>query len=263
MRAAVVILALVAATVMASEDVKITETLKSSLIAQMNGADAPPSNACGAGSVSLTGLTKTGVNADYKGNDQNYDYYMNVCAPSTTGGGDCNGKGLGICQYIAGGYTWVASLGTWTNAVWATVAGGVTATLKDGTECYIGGEWIVRTAVVTFTCGSTTSPTFTVGEDDKCNFALGFAANCGGGSNPDGDNGGGMSGGTILLILVIVLVPVYIVIGCIYKAKTKGTTGVESCPNVEFWRDLPGLVKDGFRFTFSKCRGGGGTYNQV
>ena len=36
----------------------------------------------------------------------------------------------------------------------------------------------------------------------------------------------------------------------------------ESCPNVDFWRGLPGLCKDGCVFTFSKlrglCAGGGG-----
>jgi len=72
-----------------------------------------------------------------------------------------------------------------------------------------------------------------------------------------------MSGGLVFIIILLVVTPVYIVVGCIYKAKTKGTTGIESCPNIDFWRDLPGLVKDGFRFVIGKCRGGGGSYQTV
>jgi len=54
------------------------------------------------------------------------------------------------------------------------------------------------------------------------------------------------------LIILVVVIPLYIIMGWIYKRFRVGTTGIESCPNVEFWRDFPGLVKDGIRFTFSK-----------
>jgi len=122
------------------------------------------------------------------------------------------------------------------------------------------GEWVTRTAKILFTCTGNTSPNFVVSEElNTCVFNLNLDANCGGGGNkPDG----GLSGGWVFIIILIVLIPVYVAIGCVYKAKTKGTTGMESCPNIDFWRDLPGLVKDGFRFTFSKCRGGG-SYSQV
>jgi cation-dependent mannose-6-phosphate receptor len=55
---------------------------------------------------------------------------------------------------------------------------------------------------------------------------------------------------------------VYVVAGCVYKSQKLGATGVEMCPNVEFWRDLPGLVKDGCAFTIAKCKAlcaGGGS----
>ena len=42
-----------------------------------------------------------------------------------------------------------------------------------------------------------------------------------------------------------------------YKAKE--ARGVEAIPNIEFWRSLPGLIKDGCVFSWSKitglCRG--------
>jgi len=272
MRVLLVLALVLSATVMAEQGMKISEELKSSLIAQAKAAVLPPSNACGAGSISLTGLTKTS-GTDYTGSDGVYEYYMNVCAAALYGGADCSQKGFAICQYA--GSTFVASLGTWNLASWASASSTVvTATLTDGDKCYQGGDWITRTAHVQFTCGhSSTSPTFSIAEGANCVFNLGLNANCGsgpappdpsssGGKGPDGTSSG-LSGGSVFLIILVVLLPIYIAAGCVYKTKTKGTSGVESCPNVDFWRDLPGLVKDGFRFTFSKCRGGSSSYNQV
>jgi len=254
MRSAV-LLALLVVVVVATDNVKITEELKSSLIAQTTA----PNAACGAGSHSLSGLTKTATNSDYKGSDASYDYYMNVCAPSTTAQGS---QGFGIIQYIKGGFVFVASLGTWPLAVWsAPTANSVVATLSDGEKCYIAGEYITRTAIVTFTCSSATNPTFTVSEgQNNCVFNIGLAAVCGGGSS---GGGGGLSGGSVFLIILVVVIPIYIAAGFVYKMKVKGTTGMESCPNIEFWREIPGLVKDGFRFTISKVRGASSSHSQI
>ena len=35
----------------------------------------------------------------------------------------------------------------------------------------------------------------------------------------------------------------YIAIGMVCMYKLKGQTGVEAVPNIQFWRDLPGLLK--------------------
>lgn len=35
----------------------------------------------------------------------------------------------------------------------------------------------------------------------------------------------------------------------------KGATGIEMIPNVEFWASLPGLVKDGIKFSFMNTCG--------
>jgi len=69
----------------------------------------------------------------------------------------------------------------------------------------------------------------------------------------------GMSGGSVFIIIVLVASVVYVVAGCAYNKLKKGTSGAkETCPNNEFWCDLPGLVKDGFAFTKSKLTGKGG-----
>lgn len=57
-----------------------------------------------------------------------------------------------------------------------------------------------------------------------------------------------------------------IVLGCVYNIKTKGMSGVQACPQYEFWSDIPSLVKDGCSFTMSKIRGEGGskqTYDEL
>ncbi len=87
-------------------------------------------------------------------------------------------------------------------------------------------------------------------------LVLSHQAGCGGGNGNGGNGGsGGISGGTVFLIILVVVIPVYVAVGCIYKRQKMGTSGMESCPNIDFWRDLPGLVGDGFKFTWSKLRG--------
>lgn len=42
---------------------------------------------------------------------------------------------------------------------------------------------------------------------------------------------------------VLVTFVVYLIAGFAYKTRQKGTSGVDSIPNIEFWRELPVLVK--------------------
>jgi len=136
---------------------------------------------------------------------------------------------------------------------------GVTVTLANGDTCGFSGP---RTVTINMICTPSVDPgkTFTVIQPNDCSYDIQFptAVACPG-YQPQNQGGGGgksgLSGGTIFLILLIVLIPVYIVAGFVYKMKMKGTTGIESCPNIEFWRLLPVLIKDGFLFTWSKLRG--------
>jgi len=81
----------------------------------------------------------------------------------------------------------------------------------------------------------------------------------GGGGGDDSSSSSGMSGGSVFIIIVVVVSAVYVIAGCAYNRVKKGTTGWrESCPQNEFWCDLPGLMKDGFLFTKSKLTGKGG-----
>jgi len=77
-------------------------------------------------------------------------------------------------------------------------------------------------------------------------------------------SGGGLSGGTVFIIIVLVGAVVYVAVGCFYNKFKKGTTGVkESCPQGDFWCDLPSNFIEGFRFTKRKLCGGGGGYDKL
>ncbi|KJE91134.1 hypothetical protein CAOG_02315 [Capsaspora owczarzaki ATCC 30864] len=67
---------------------------------------------------------------------------------------------------------------------------------------------------------------------------------------PVASEGGGISGGSILLAIFFPSVFVYLVVGVLIKRRG-GATGTDAIPNIAFWREVPGLIKDGFKFVFS------------
>lgn len=62
------------------------------------------------------------------------------------------------------------------------------------------------------------------------------------------------STGGVLLILFLIGVFTYFTIGSIVRFMYLGARGIEVIPNLEFWKDLPGLVRDGVRFLRNGCR---------
>ncbi|XP_065845840.1 uncharacterized protein [Oscarella lobularis] len=64
--------------------------------------------------------------------------------------------------------------------------------------------------------------------------------------------GGGtpLSPGSISIIVVFVFVLVYLIVGALYMKAGKGASGRDVIPNYSFWASLPGLCKDGVKFTF-------------
>ncbi|CAH1116041.1 unnamed protein product [Phaedon cochleariae] len=64
----------------------------------------------------------------------------------------------------------------------------------------------------------------------------------------------GMSGGSKFIIVLIIIISVYFIGGGLVMYLIRGARGIEVIPNIEFWRNLPGLVKDGIIFLLSGCR---------
>eukprot|EP01059_Diplonema_ambulator_P035790 TRINITY_DN858_c0_g1_i8.p2 TRINITY_DN858_c0_g1~~TRINITY_DN858_c0_g1_i8.p2 ORF type:complete len:188 (+),score=51.10 TRINITY_DN858_c0_g1_i8:51-614(+) len=77
------------------------------------------------------------------------------------------------------------------------------------------------------------------------------------GPKDESSSDSGISGGAIFLIVFFVGFAVYFAAGMAYMHKAKGATGVEMVPHLEFWKDLPNLMKDGAFFIKNKVTGGG------
>ncbi|EFA08006.1 uncharacterized protein LOC103314060 [Tribolium castaneum] len=63
----------------------------------------------------------------------------------------------------------------------------------------------------------------------------------------------GLSTGSVLLLIFFISFGAYFVGGILILYFMRGARGLETIPNVDFWRSLPGLVKDGIIFLFSGC----------
>ena len=73
----------------------------------------------------------------------------------------------------------------------------------------------------------------------------------------------GLSGGSILLILVFVVIIVYLIIGIGLQKLKHGATGTDVIPNKSFWFGCGGLVKDGGMFLAGKITGKKKQYESI
>lgn len=68
-------------------------------------------------------------------------------------------------------------------------------------------------------------------------------------TSPPGDVlGTGLNWGWFFITMLSITMALYCGIGMVWKYKKLGVTGIETVPNIEFWRDLPGLIKDGIAY---------------
>jgi len=63
-----------------------------------------------------------------------------------------------------------------------------------------------------------------------------------------------ISGGTIFLIIVIIVTVLYCVGGVLFMKFARQKTGIELIPNSGFWRELWSLIVDGCKFSWWKIR---------
>ena len=194
-------------------------------------------------------------------------YYVMLCKDDTS---KCAGV---VCKKTNYAGTFV--IGTHADSVWTLSSS--TGDLTQGAVLAVSGgkdgddDCPSPSATINVTCGSG-DDTLTLpaeGGFENCNgwkFELNSKYVC---TLPNGRGGGGggeaksgLSGGSIFLILFFVGAFVYFVGGILFNKYRRGMTGTEVIPNIGFWRDLPGLVRDGCMFSFNKVRalcGGGRT----
>jgi hypothetical protein len=214
----------------------------------------------------ITPLSSSTV--DYTAKDANpsnaYIYHLNPCGVVNVPNGNCITQMATFCQVL----TSQSDLGTSslpgaTPPVWSLINGdpnqGVTVKYNNGDGCSDG---TIKFGIVNFYCDKSSNGTGrgtvigTVAESPKCTYTINVHTELicpGSASGPP--KGGGLSGGWVFIIILLVSIVLYIGIGCVYQRKKKGASGTESCPNIEFWRSFPGLVKEGISFTWKKLRG--------
>jgi len=215
---------------------------------------------CGVDGISLSALTST---TDLTFNDKTYDYYWNPCG--TVNNAACSSHtGSTICQIYTVtkmfyGLAYLTPAPAWSST---TTVNGTTVAAKyaNGDPCTGSGYSGPRTVTAKFICSQQAGSGFTLIQTPgaQCDYTATYQTPlaCGGG----GGGSSGLSGGSIFCIILLCGLFLYIVIGVLYKTFSLGATGAERFPNIDFWKDLPGLIKDGFSFTYNKLRGlcGGG-----
>jgi len=234
--------------------------------------------ACAYGGHDFSSLMGT----DIKGSDgtPKYDYYLAICGPLTSSAAStCTqiDPASSACQIEVQGGAQSFDIGNWPAAappVWSYVDAGKTAvqyTISGAPQCWAqGGAPAPYTATVVLQCAKAQGALTVTSAPQSCGktYTLPTPLACEGGGS---SHKKGLSGGWVFIIILCVVFPVYVVGGCVYKSQKLGATGMDKCPNVEFWRDLPSLVKDGIRFFVAKLRGlcggggssGGNTYETM
>jgi len=220
------------------------------------------SQACGPDGYDFSSLSSaTSLRATTGG----YTYILNPCG-LIKDDSSCSALGASVSACQKGGTS--NDIGDFNSqvTVWSqyNIAGlNVVDLLLNGSPtCWQPTGTVPYNSNVLFTCGPDGQPMQVATQQGQCwfNFTVITSLACGGGG-PSSSHG--LSGGWVFIIILSVVVPLYVAVGCVYKAKKLGASGIEMCPNIEFWRDLPSLLKDGIKFTWAKLRGlcGGSTTN--
>lgn len=194
-----------------------------------------------------------------------YTYYVRFCgrvqAPS---------KCASLQTSVCGTQTWSetpTNLGYWQGVQMQPLDA---ARPEAGVQFYFNNGSPPYEATIKFICSrtrmaktdaSSVSPTMEIFDPAAC---------------PVEEDEEGLSGGSIFLIILVVVIPIYIAGGCLYNYNKKGTPfGCASCPNHDSWCKFLELTKAGCVFSFNKARslcggrstggsaGGADTYGSV
>ena len=115
---------------------------------------------------------------------------------------------------------------------------------------YSGGDG-GRIGTVTLTCDQSSDSLKFDGEPFESVYLFSFSFKSACTRAPAEQGGNAPAFFLILLIVSLIAAPTYVVAGVLIMYFYKKARGVELIPNIEFWKDFPFLLKDGFLFTFS------------
>jgi len=212
----------------------------------------------------LSWFTQQGTHPPMKGTTGGdiYKYEFQVCGTGfSCGTVACSTNNAGSCQ------SWADFMTPGSQACAGQSAPQNLLGLPDGkgvSLSYVGGDTYqgnARKTNINLNCAPDETGWGTVFFDDSRQSELIFTVTI---SSPHACPGGGgsegLSGGSVILIILVVVIPIYLVGGMVFNKVRRNATGVELIPNLEFWKVVPGLVKDGFLFII---RRGQGSYANV
>jgi len=138
---------------------------------------------------------------------------------------------------------------------------GVKITYKDGDICkkQINGQMEISSRQINYEIecsGDDPAVLKHIDEVSMCEYTVTFASKYG---CPVGSHRGR---GWKFVILVLTSFFLYFAIGFGIKYQKYGMRGAEAVPNVDMWRQVPGLVKDGVSFTAGGAKVGYGVLNE-
>ncbi|KAF8935102.1 hypothetical protein BGZ52_001447 [Haplosporangium bisporale] len=115
-----------------------------------------------------------------------------------------------------------------------------------------------QSAVITFICDKSATdvkvaPTFTSYVDGVASFTWKTEHACP--IHTELPTAPGMSGFSVFMTVLFVFAVIYVVLGAVYNHQVYGAKGLDLLPNLDFWRDFPGLVVDVVRHVWDSVTG--------
>ncbi|XP_064648499.1 uncharacterized protein LOC135500779 [Lineus longissimus] len=185
-------------------------------------------------------------------------YSYNPCHPFTEG--DC--KEVAACEVAVDPFSGVA---TYTDIGLQEDSDFLSENEQTAIR-YTTGSGIVTQSIVLLICDETQTGTaqFEVVSSSFSSdtFSLKHACMCPGKCSPEAA-AVGLGIGSVLCVIFAAVVIGYLIGGVVFMKVARGASGKEVVPNVEFWTDLPVLIKDGTFFLVNKATGKNGTYQNI
>mmetsp|Transcript_15810 Transcript_15810/g.61783 ORF Transcript_15810/g.61783 Transcript_15810/m.61783 type:complete len:261 (+) Transcript_15810:42-824(+) len=202
--------------------------------------------------VNLTSAST--LNNLYQGTDTDgYKYYVNVCNVVTSDTGCPGTDNTPTCQVSSSG-SQATSCGVVTTQEFRSANsttspdGGVVIWYTGGKTC-TNGVHNNRTSILTISCVEGAASAITAVVEDYCWYEIAMNS---GDACSTGGGGAAVDPGWLIMFLVCLIYFVYVIVGVIIKYVKFEGRGLDMVPNIDFWKDIPFLIRDGCVFTVQK-----------
>ncbi|KAK0043563.1 Cation-dependent mannose-6-phosphate receptor [Biomphalaria pfeifferi] len=191
-------------------------------------------------SLDLKPLMKARNDLEFNASDKDYTYYLHPCnVPPPI----CKNQQMTACQ--------ISKSNNVTYGI-ATHNGNQIDGDPETGNFSITNKYDTRTSIVYVVCGSEEATFLDIEPNPFITYKFTLTTRYG--CIPQNSSGNGLSVGSVLAILFFVFFLIYLVGGVLFLKFVRKAEGIEMIPNIEFWKDLPSLIKDGMVFTFRGCK---------